>query len=227
MLSTAAFESQSRQAQEPACPVLAPAGARETASILQPASTDDWLPRALPLTADDESRFVQRLRPLIEKIARSYRCRRESTEDMVQAVFLRVWKNFHQYSGTVPLVHWVARIAVNTCLNQINMEKRRPELRCADLSENDLEQLAHIHSTDSCASEEGSPADGLASRESVTILLARLSEDDRRILYLRHVENQSVAAVSKLTGFSAAAVKLRAMRARRNLQKQLNQSRAF
>ena len=50
-------------------------------------------------------------------------------------IFIRVFQKLSQFSGKVPLEHWVSRIAVNACLNQIAAEKVRPELRQADLSE--------------------------------------------------------------------------------------------
>ncbi len=50
-------------------------------------------------------------------------------------IFIKIMQNLSQFSGQVPLEHWVSRIAINTCINQIQAEKARPELREADLSE--------------------------------------------------------------------------------------------
>src|SRR5215467_13772596 len=75
------------------------------------------------------------LYPLVIKVVRAHLPRRTSEEDLVQTVFMKVFANLSQYSGTVPLEHWVSRIAINTCLNHIKAEKVRPELRRADLSE--------------------------------------------------------------------------------------------
>ena len=60
-------------------------------------------------------------------------------------IFIRMFQRLHQFSGKVPIEHWVSRIAVNTCLNQIESEKVRPELRHADLTEEEqavVENLA-------------------------------------------------------------------------------------
>jgi len=60
-------------------------------------------------------------------------------------IFIKVFQKLSQFSGKVPLEHWVSRVAVNTCLNQIESEKVRPELRNADLSEEEravVENLA-------------------------------------------------------------------------------------
>ena len=84
---------------------------------------------------DDAAReLVQRLYPLVAKIVRGHRPRRTSEEDLCQMIFIKVFQKLSQFSGIVPLEHWVSRVAVNTCLNQIESEKVRPEVRHADLS---------------------------------------------------------------------------------------------
>src|SRR6202166_1800209 len=100
---------------------------------------DDPQPDALVQAAlrhDDEAarQLVRQLYPLVAKMVRSHRPRRTSEEDLCQMIFIKVFQKLSQFSGKVPLEHWVSRIAVNTCLNQIEAEKVRPELRHADLS---------------------------------------------------------------------------------------------
>src|SRR3982750_4359926 len=79
--------------------------------------------------------LVERLYPLVAKVVRSHRPRRTAEEDLCQMIFIKMFQKLSQFSGKVPLEHWVSRIAVNTCLNQIESERVRPELRYADLSE--------------------------------------------------------------------------------------------
>src|SRR6516225_11142864 len=88
------------------------------------------------LQNDDEAAraLVRRLYPLVAKIVRGHRPRRTSEEDLCQMIFIKVFQKLSQFSGNVPLEHWVSRVAVNTCLNQIESERVRPELRHADLS---------------------------------------------------------------------------------------------
>src|SRR5438034_7993810 len=79
--------------------------------------------------------LVRRLYPLVAKLVRAHRPARTAEEDLCQMIFIKIFQRLAQFSGKVPLEHWVSRIAVNTCLNQIASEKIRPELRQADLSE--------------------------------------------------------------------------------------------
>ena len=166
---------------------------------------------------DAAQRLVQHLYPLVIKLVRANLPRRTSEEDLAQTIFMKIFANLGQYSGTVPLEHWVSRIAVNTCLNQLRAEKVRPELRWADLVEDErdiLDTLAHT-------SEDLHPAKGLASRELLEKMLERLNPADRLVVRLLHVEERSVAEVRKITGWSTSLVKVRAFRARLKLRKSI------
>ena len=156
------------------------------------------------------------LYPLVLKLVRAYLPRRTSEEDLVQTVFMKVFANLSQYSGQVPLEHWVSRIAVNTCLNQLKAEKIRPELRWADLTEEEQ----HVIETLACSGEDLHPAHSMASREIVDRLLGTLAPADRLVLKMMHLEQRSIREVQQTTGWSAAMIKVRAFRARQKLRKQ-------
>ena len=98
---------------------------------------------------DDAAReLIRRLYPMVAKIVRGYRPRRASEEDLSQMIFIKVFQNLGQYSGKAPVSHWVSRIAVNTCRNQLASEKARPELRHADLSEEQTAMLENLAAAD-------------------------------------------------------------------------------
>lgn len=196
---------------QPELKVLAP---RQPDDLLQ---LDEWFPAALPDDPEGEAALVRRLTPLILKLVRSHQPRRESEEDLVQTILIKIFRKFSQYSGEVPLVHWVSRIAINTCLNQYSREKCRPEVRHADLSE---EEASHIERTQS---EPGgrSPAEILEMSELAESLLSGLPAEDRRVLELLYIDRHSIEETSALTGFTPGAVKVRAFRARARLRETL------
>ena len=157
------------------------------------------------------------LRPLVLRIVRSHLPRRTSEEDLVQMAFIKVFTRLGQYRGEVPLEHWVSRVTVNTCLNQLSYEKVRPELRHADLG---VEEEAVVQQL-AADTGEVSPELGFASRELVEKLLATLAPADRLVVTLIHLEEKSVEEVAALTGWSRALVKVRAFRARQRMKKEL------
>jgi RNA polymerase sigma-70 factor, ECF subfamily len=171
------------------------------------------------LQHDDEAarRLVRELYPLVAKLVRSHRPRRTAEEDLCQMIFIKIFQNLAQFSGKVPLEHWVSRIAVNTCLNQIQSEKVRPELRHADMTEEEVAVLENLAATPA----ELAPDQRLASRQLVEHLLETLKPSERLVIEMVYLQGRSVEEVHKLTGWSTALVKVRAFRARQKMKKQL------
>jgi RNA polymerase sigma-70 factor (ECF subfamily) len=183
---------------------------------------DDPEPDALVQAAlqdDDEAarELVRRLYPLVAKMVRSHRPRRTAEEDLCQMIFIKVFQKLSQFSGKVPLEHWVSRIAVNTCLSQIEAERVRPELRHADLSEEEEAVVKNL----AVASDELAPDSQLASRQLVEHLLEFLKPVERLVVDLLYLQGRSVEEIHKITGLGVAAIKVRAFRARQKMKTQM------
>jgi RNA polymerase sigma-70 factor (ECF subfamily) len=159
--------------------------------------------------------LVEHLYPLVIRIVRSHLPRRVAEEDLAQDIFLKMFTRLEQYQGNVPFPHWVSRIAVTTCIDQLRAQKRRPEFRWADLSENEAEVLDHVLTDE----RDTTPGDALAARELVHKLLGQLKPDDRLVIQLLDLEQKTIAEISASTGWNQTLVKVRAFRARRKLQK--------
>jgi RNA polymerase sigma factor (sigma-70 family) len=160
------------------------------------------------------SDFVRELYPLVLKIVRSHLPRRASEEDLCQIVFIRILSNIGQYSGKVPIEHWVSRIAVNACLNALKAESVRPELRWSDLSSDQAALLEAIASD----ADTPDPYAGAASRDVIETLLSVLKPQDRLLITMLHLEGYSMDDVKKATGWNIATIKVRAFRARQKLK---------
>lgn len=132
-------------------------------------------------------------------------------------IFIKVFQKLPQFSGKVPLEHWVSRIAINTCLNQIQSEKVRPEIRQADLSEEEAAVLENL----ATAAEELAPDKRFASRQLVEHLLDALKPVERLVIDLLYLQGRTVAEIREITGWSAPLVKVRAFRARQKMKQQL------
>ena len=171
------------------------------------------------LRNDDEAarELVRRLYPLVAKLVRAHRPRRTAEEDLCQMIFIKVFQKLSQFSGKVPLEHWVSRIAVNTCLNQIEAEKARPEIRYADLSEEEQVVVENL----ATSARELAPDERLASRQLVEHLLGLLKPVERLAIDLLYLQGRSVEEIRKITGWSVALIKVRAFRARQKMKDQL------
>jgi RNA polymerase sigma-70 factor (ECF subfamily) len=168
---------------------------------------------------DAAREMVRRLYPLVAKLVRSHRPRRTAEEDLCQMIFIKIFQKLPQFSGQVPLEHWVSRIAINTCINQIQAEKVRPEFRLADLSE---EEVAVVHNL-AATSDELGPDRSFAARDLVEQLFIALKPAERLVIDLLYLQQRSVAEIQAVTGWGASLVKVRAFRARQKLKRQLEQ----
>jgi RNA polymerase sigma-70 factor, ECF subfamily len=174
---------------------------------------------AAVLQHDEEAarEMVRRLHPLVAKLVRSHRPRRTAEEDLCQMIFIKIFQKLPQFSGKVPLTHWVSRVAINTCINQIQSEKVRPELRYADLSEDEAAVVQNLAAT----AAELAPDQNFAARDLVEHLLVGLKPADRLIVDLLYLQQLSIAEIGQRTGWSESLVKVRAFRARQKLRRQL------
>ena len=159
--------------------------------------------------------LVDHLYPLVIRIVRAHLPRRVPEEDLAQEIFLKMFTRLEQYRGLMPFPHWVSRIAVTTCIDQLRFQKRRPELRWADLSENEADMLDAVLTTEN----SGREPDALAAKELVGRLLEQLGPADRQVIQMLDLEQKSVAEISALTGWGQSMIKVRAFRARRKLRK--------
>lgn len=153
------------------------------------------------------------------KLVRSHLPRRMSEEDLTQMIFIKIFRNLDRYAGKVPLEHWISRIAINTCLNELRAEKRRPEWRLSDF---DPERSAAIERLNRIEPDLASADDEQAARQLLKTLMSQLAPDDRLLITLLHLEERSVEEIHQLTGWSRAKVKVRAFRAREKMKKMLN-----
>ena len=176
-----------------------------------------WLQRVRENDPEASQELIAELFPLVMKIVRGHLPRRMDPEDLAQIVFIKIFQKIEQYHGDAPFPHWVSRIAVNTCLNELRSEKARPELRWADLGEEQAQALERVLDRSSAASID----QDVATRDLADRLLETLPPRDRLILTLLDLEERSVADVSELTGSPEAVVKVRAFRARRKLRKEM------
>lgn len=163
--------------------------------------------------------LLAQLHPLVLKLVRAHRPRRTDEEDLVQIVFMKVFTKLDQFSGAVPLEHWVSRIAVNTCLKAMRYERVRPEIRLSDLTEEEEQVVQRLASTPDDLPESVNAM----SRELLGRLLGMLNAEDRLVVTLLNLEQKTVAEVRQVTGWSTPLVKVRAFRARQKMKRLLEQ----
>src|ERR1051326_7318866 len=85
--------------------------------------------------------LVTRVEPMVYRIIRAHLPRRDAPEDIAQEVFMKMFTRLDQYRGTASFRRWLSQITLRTCFDHLRAQRCRPELRHADLSLEESEQL--------------------------------------------------------------------------------------
>src|SRR5262245_11773105 len=192
-----------------------------SAQVQDPESTDDEL--IARTRAGDEvafARLFNRHRQLVARFGYRFFARREQVEEIVQESFIKAYFALSNYQGghENSFVAWLARIAVNTCYDELLRQQRRIESSSGELTYEETSYLSErMHDLSA-----GGNIEGLAiSRDLANKLLSRLKPEDRLVLTLLKLEELSISEIAGLTGWTAAKVKMRSHRAQHGLRQLL------
>lgn len=173
--------------------------------------------------AGDETAFEElfnRHRRRVSLIAGRFFRQREQIEEVVQESFMKAYFALPDFTNQQEnsFASWIARIAFNTCYDELRRMKRRPESASGDVSEEEAVWLkAQLRATGAGDDIEAATI----ARDLADKLLARLSPEDRLLLVMLDVEGLSVAEIGETKNWSISKVKVRAHRARASLRRVL------
>ncbi len=174
----------------------------------------------------DEPAFEElfnRHRRRVAVIAGRFFHQREQIEEIIQETFTKVYFALGSYTNSETdddslFAGWIARIAFNTCYDELRRIKRRAESLASDLSEEETGWLEKRLRTDARSDDAESSS---VRRDLAHKLLARLGAEDRLVLVLLNAEDMSVKEIARLMNWSPSKVKVRAHRARAALRRHL------
>ena len=169
--------------------------------------------------ADEFAELVRRHQAQVFAILHRYERDYQKVEDLAQETFVKAWRFLDRFDGRAPFNHWLSRIALRVALDHLRKQKRlRAEVAMSDLGDAALDWLQN-------PADEGEPSSGQAA-ELLHAAMAGLSPEDRQVITLLEIEGRSVKEICQLTGFSNAAVRVRAFRVRGKLRKILERMKA-
>ncbi|OLC55851.1 MAG: hypothetical protein AUH92_01245 [Acidobacteria bacterium 13_1_40CM_4_69_4] len=182
--------------------------------MVDDASDASLLARAAAGEAAAFDLLVGRWKNRLFRLALRFFRRPEDAEEIAQEVFLKVYRMAASYRSDAPFEHWLLRIATNTCVDRLRERRRRREDILADITP---DAGAWLDAALAGASQEAQQAE--AARALAADLLDSLPPKDRMVLVLMDLEGLSAREVAASTGSTRAAVKVRALRARRALRR--------
>lgn len=146
--------------------------------------------------------------------------RPEDVEDVGQEVFMRLYYSLDQLREPDVFEPWLYRLTVNASYDYLRRQKRRPESRMSDLSE---QQVVMADAGASTVAQVELDRRGKI-KEFVHELLGAVSEEDRMLLTLKEVEGLSLKQLEGVYRVNENALKVRLFRARQRVLKAFEKS---
>jgi RNA polymerase sigma-70 factor (ECF subfamily) len=146
---------------------------------------------------------------LLWKFART----RADLDDLVQDTFLRMVRGIGQWRAERPFDHWLRRIAANAGRDYCRRHAVRRRWMSDPAPATADENTPPLEAVDTAPD----PAARAAASEAKE-LLAQLPPDDRALLTLFHLDGWDLPSIARDFGWTHAATKLRAWRARQRLR---------
>ena len=138
---------------------------------------------------------------------------RERAEDLVQEVFIRVFRHLHRFDQTKKFSTWIYTIASNLAKNELRNRSRNPLVLFQTIKKNWEADHRPLQFEDMTAR----PDDLYRKRflkDAVEQCVHRLPEHHREVFVLRELEGKSYQEISEITGCNLGTVKSRLNRAR-------------
>ena len=138
---------------------------------------------------------------------------RERAEDLVQEVFIRVFRHLHRFDQTKKFSTWIYTIASNLAKNELRNRSRNPLVLFQTIKKHWEADHRPLQFEDTTAR----PDDLYRKRflkDAVDQCVQRLPEHHREVFVLRELEGKSYQEIAEITQCNLGTVKSRLNRAR-------------
>ena len=147
----------------------------------------------------------------------------DAAQSLAQDTFVKAWRTRASFRGECAPATWLMRIAVNLLRDHTRRGAYRFWRRAAQAGV-DADALAEVLPVRASSAESG-----LIARQHVALLwrsVEQLSERQRTVFLLRHVEEMDLAAIAEVTGMPLPTVKTHLYRALEKLRAAIGKEHA-
>ena len=147
--------------------------------------------------------YEQQFREMVEKYSeqlywhvRELVGSHEDADDILQEVFVKVWKALPGFRGDSSVNTWLWRIATNEALSFLRKQKVRAALRFSSLDA----EAERVLDSDPWF-------DGDEAQRRLAVAVAKLPDKQRAVFCMRYFEEMPYEEISAITGTSVGALK--------------------
>jgi RNA polymerase sigma-70 factor (ECF subfamily) len=162
-------------------------------------SDDKELLALFRITETKESAFTSIVKKYQEKLywhVRRMVVSHDDTDDILQNVFIKVWKALDKFREDSQLYTWLYRIATNECLNFIEQQKKRSAVSLSDI-ENGMSNKLKAEKN----------FDGNKIEWRLQLAMQQLPEKQRIVFNLRYYDEMPYQKMSTILETSEGALK--------------------
>lgn len=181
-------------------------GARLTVAVPRQ-EPDEWVQRAQRGDTEAFAELFRRHRDAVARLAYRMMGRDADIEDVVQEVFLQVFRSLPDFRGQAKFSTWLHRVTVNVVLMIRRRAKSRPVLTPDETGRHEPEESR-------LPDQEVVRAQRIAAFRR---LLDRLSEKKRTVFVLHELEGMAPARIAEVVDCPVLTVRTRLFYARREL----------
>lgn len=151
--------------------------------------------------------LVEQYQRLVASVAWRYGTRQDEIEDLVSEVFLKVYRNLHQYRPENPFSTWLYRLAANHVMD--HGRRKRREAGRTEMPEQ----------IDDPGPGPGQVFETSERAQRVRSALQEVAPRYREALFLVYIEGMRVEQAARSLGLPQGTIKSRLMRGREALRK--------
>lgn len=163
------------------------------------------------------SYIIDRYKPKLEKyIHRRTNVDSHDKEDILQDVFIKIYRNINDYDNSLIFSSWVYRITHNYIIDWYRKNKKHISLSLDD----DDSKLVHILQDESAVIDD----ETLHDQENVNLIkkeIKNLPGDYQEILILKFFEDKSYEEISDILKISTSSVGVKINRAKKLLREKI------
>jgi RNA polymerase sigma-70 factor (ECF subfamily) len=141
--------------------------------------------------------------------------------DVLQDVFIKVFKGIRQFHGDSSLKTWIYRIAVHEASNHRRGWRRRHRHEPVSLDDSGAESVLLAAEVRASAETPYRLLEQAERQELLRRALASLAQPYRTVVVLREIEGLAYDEIAQVTGMAEGTVKSRLMRGRELLRRKL------
>ncbi len=120
----------------------------------------------------------------------------EDTDEILQRLWIKVWKNIDKFRGDSQLYTWLYRIAYNESVSFLKSKRKYFFIQIEDTSKSLVAKL-----------ESEPDFDGDAVQKKLLTAVLQLPKKQQQVFQMKYYEDLKYEEISKITGTSVGALK--------------------